>query len=102
MTDGEHYSIVVDPQGTGQDDWSVILIGQWDRVVGRFRDVEITHGGTKMNFKFEPQYVPEGTDIQCTEFDFHIGEVLGSIIRDQHEKKSMVYYSKETGDKVDY
>ena len=55
-----------------------------------------------MDFVFEPQYVPEGVNIECTEFDFHVGEVLASIIRDQHEKKSMVYYSKETGEKVEY
>ena len=102
MTEGEDYLITVDPQGTGQDDWSVILKGPWDRVVGRFRDVEITHQGTKMDFKFEPQYVPEGVNIECTEFDFYIGDVLGSIIRDQHEKGGMVYYSKETGKKVEY
>jgi hypothetical protein len=102
MTEGEQYHIAVDPQGQGQDDWSVILTGTWDRVVGRFREVEIIEGGTKMNFKFEPQYVPEGINIECTEFDFYVGEVLASIIRDQHEKGTMQYYNKETGEKVDY
>ena len=102
MTEGEEYHITVDPKAQGQDDWSVILTGTWDRVVGRYRDVEITDGGTKLNFKFEPQYVPEGIDIQCTEFDFYVGEVLGSIIRDQHEKGSMVYFNKETGERVEY
>ena len=102
MTEGEHYHITLDPKGEGQDAWSVILTGTWDRVVGRYRNVEITNGGTKMDFVFEPQYVPEGVNIECTEFDFYVGEVLASIIRDQHENKSMVYYSKETGEKVDY
>ena len=102
MKEGKDYILVVDPESGSQDNWSVIMGGPWDKVVGRYRDVEITHKGTKMDFKFEPQYVPEGTDIQCTEFDFYASEVLGNIIRDQHKRGSMIYYSKETGQRVEY
>ena len=63
MIEGTDYHITVDPKGTNQDAWSVIMAGPWDRVVGRYRDVEITDGGTKLSFAFEPQYVPEGLEL---------------------------------------
>ena len=102
MKEGKDYHITVDPKGTGQDNWSVIMGGPWDRVVGRYRDIEITDGGRKMDFAFEPQYVPEGVDIQCTEFDFYASEVLNDIIGNHHAKAAMVYVNKQTGERVDY
>lgn len=101
MIEGEDYMIANDPQSSNQDDWVVILKGEWDRVVGRYENIEITEKGTRLNFRFEPVYVPEGTSIEGQGFLDYISEVLGSIIRDHHEKNAMMYYSKETGDRVD-
>ena len=101
MKEGTDYHITIDPRAEDALQWSVIMGGPWDRVVGRYRDIEITDKGTKLNFAFEPQYVPEGTDIQCTEFDFYASEVLNGIIKNHHEKKARVYMT-EDGKKVDY
>ena len=101
MKEGTDYHITYDPKADDENQWSVIMGGPWDRVVGRYRDIEITDKGTKLNFAFEPQYVPEGTDIQCTEFDFYASEVLNDIIKNHHEKKAMVYFNKDTGEQVD-
>ena len=101
MNVGEEFLIANDPQSSDQDDWVVILKDPWDKVVGRFQDVEITENGTRLNFRFEPVYVPEDVDIEGEGFLNHISEVLGTVIREHHEKEALVYYSKETGERVD-
>jgi hypothetical protein len=102
MIEGTDYHITVDPKGNSQDAWSVIMGSPWDRVVGRYRNVEITEGGKNLSFAFEPQFVPEGIDLQCEEFEDYCSTVLASIIRDQHENGGMLYTNKETGERVDY
>ena len=101
MKVGEEFLIANDPQSSNQDDWVVILKDPWDRVVGRYKDIEITEKGTRLSFRFEPVYVPEGVDIEGEGFLDHISEVLGTVIKEHHEKEAMVYYSKETGERVD-
>ena len=101
MKVGEEFLIAIDPQSSNQDDWVVILKDPWEKVVGRFKEVEITEKGTRLNFRFEPVYVPEGVDIEAEGFLDHISEVLGTVIKEHHEMESMVYYSKETGERVD-
>ena len=54
-----------------------------------------------MSFRFEPVYVPEGIELGGEGFLDHLSEVLGTIIKEHHEKEAMVYYSKETGERVD-
>ena len=90
-----------DPQSENPNDWVVILKDPWDRVVGRYENIEITEKGTRLNFRFEPLYVPEGMSIEGEGFLDHISEILGSIIRDHHERDANMYYSKETGERVD-
>lgn len=102
MIVGEDFTIANDPQSSNQDDWVVILKDPWERVVGRYHDVEITEKGTRLSFRFEPVYVPEGIDLDGGDFLDHISEVLGTIIKEHHEKEAMIYYSKETGERVDY
>ena len=101
MKVGEEFVIANDPQSSNQDDWVVILKDPWDKVVGRYHDAEITEGGTRLSFRFEPIYVPEGVDIEGTGFLDHISEVLATVIKEHHEKDATVYYSKETGERVD-
>jgi hypothetical protein len=101
MKVGEEFMIANDPQSSNQDDWVVILKDPWDKVVGRYHDIEITEKGTRLSYRFEPVYVPEGTDIEGPGFLDHISEVLGTIIKEHHEKDAMMYYSKETGERVD-
>lgn len=101
MKVGEEFLIANDPQSSNQDDWVVILKDPWDKVVGRYHDTEITEKGTKLSFRFEPIYVPEGVDIEGEGFLDHISEVLGTIIKEHHEQDATVYYSKETGERVD-
>ena len=101
MKVGEEFLIANDPQSSNQDDWVVILKDPWDRVVGRYKDIEITEGGTRLSYRFEPVYVPAGVDIEGEGFLDHISEVLGTVIKEHHEKEAMVYYSKETGERVD-
>ena len=100
MKEGENYTITVDPND--RDGWCVILKGNWDKVVGRFKDIQITDRGTKMDFAFEPLFVPEKYNIQCTEFDMYISDVLADIIREQHARGGMIYHNIETGERVDY
>ena len=100
MEEGKDYFITNDPQGQGQDDWSVIYSGSWDKVVGRYKDIELN--GDKMSFRWEPQYVPEGIDINTSEFEVVLGTVLNEILKDHHEKGAMIYVNKETGETVDY
>ena len=101
MTEGEDYTISNDPQSENPNDWVVILSDPWDRVVGRYENIEITEKGTRLNFRFEPVYVPEDMSIEGEGFLDHISEVLASIIRDHHERDATMYYSKETGERVD-
>ena len=101
MKVGEEFLIANDPESSNQDDWVVILKDPWNRVVGRYHEIEITEKGTKLSFRFEPTYVPEGIDIEEPGFLDHISEVLGTIIKEHHEKDAMMYYSKETGERVD-
>ena len=101
MKVGEEFIIANDPQSSNQDYCVVILKDPWDKVVGRYHDTEITESGTKLSFRFEPIYVPEGVDIEGPGFLDHISEVLGTVIKEHHEKDAAVYYSKETGERVD-
>ena len=100
MQEGINYHITIDPKAQTQDDWSVILAGPWDRVVGRYKNIEIKDG--KCRYEWETQYLPEGVDVECTEFDFYISDVLMDIIKEHHDKGAMIYVSKETGEVVDY
>ena len=90
-----------DPQSDNPNDWVVILNDPWDRVVGRYENIEITEKGTRLNFRFEPVHVPDGTNIEGEGFLDHISEVLASIIRDHHDRDATMYYSKETGERLD-
>ena len=101
MIEGEDYLIA--PTPGDEKDWCVILKGQYDRVVGRFTDIEITEQSTKLSFVFVPLHQPlEVESLETPEFQNHVGEVLATIIRDHHDKESMVYYSKETGERVEF
>ena len=53
-----------------------------------------------MSFRWEPQYVPEGIDINTSEFEVVLGTVLNDILKQHHDKGAMVYVSKETGEQV--
>ena len=101
MKVGEEFVIANDPQSDNQDDWVVILKDPWDRVVGRYKDVEITEKGTRLNFRFEPVHVPEDVDIAAEGFLDHISEVLATVIKEHHEREAVLYYSKDTGERVD-
>ena len=100
MKEGEDYLIA--PTPGDEQDWCVILRGQYDKVVGRYTDIEITEQGTKLSFVFVPLYQPDTIELETEEFQNHTGEVLSQIIRDHHDKESMVYYSKETGERVEF
>ena len=100
LVEGKDYYLTVDPKSSNPDDWSVILTGSWDRVVGRYKDITIK--GEALSFSFEAQYVPEGVDLETKEFETYLGFVLNSILETHHEKKAMVYVSKETGETVPY
>ena len=101
MNVGDDFLIANDPPSSNQDDWVVILKDPWDKVERRYHATEITEKGTKLSCRFELIYVPEGVDIEGEGFLDHISEVLGTIIKEHHEKDAAVYYSKETGERVD-
>lgn len=102
VEEGVDYLIAPDPKNS--EDWCVILkLAGLDRVVGKYNNIEITEKGSKVSFEFHPMYTPEdASDIQCEESKEYLGHVLVQIMRDHHEKQSMVYYSKETGEQVSY
>ena len=101
MKEGEDYLIAPNPND--EHDWCVILKGDYDRVVGSFTNIEITEQGTKLSFMFMPLHQPVSIEtLDTQEFQDHTGEVLSQIIRDHHDKESMIYYSKETGERVEF
>ena len=101
MKEGEDYLIAPNPKD--EHDWCVIFKGQYDRVVGSFTNIEITEQSTKLSFMFVPLHQPLDVEsLDTPEFQNHTGEVLSQIIRDHHDKESMIYYSKETGERVEF
>lgn len=99
---GEDYVLCIDPKGSGQDDWSVILNNDpWENVVVRYDQVEILEKGTRLSFKPVIQYCPEGVETESKEFEDYIAAVLNDVIRDLHEQGGMQYYSKATGERID-
>ena len=93
---------MIAPDPKDNEDWCVILKNAGlDRVVGKYNNIEITQKGTKVSFEFIPIHTPEdAADIQCAEAREYLGHVLVQIMRDHQDKQSMVYYSKETGERV--
>ena len=100
---GEDYVMAVDPTANDQDSWSVILNNEpWENVVLRYRDIQILEKGTKLSFRPELQYVPEGIETESEEFRDYIADVLDSVIRDMHAVGGMQYFNKETGEAIAY
>ena len=104
MKEGEDYILTEDPESTDGSGWAVVFAGdRYDKVVARYTDIEILEQGTKLQFQIQPLFVPEGSDdVTAMEFHDHAAEVLVDIMEKQHEDKSMVYLSKETGERVIY
>jgi len=104
MKEGEDYIIASDPDSTNQDDWVVILSHPYDRLVGRYRNVEIKDKGTNVSFDFEKVYAPETCNVKGDEKELHqhLTNVLVSILNDHHEKRANIYYSMETGKRIEY
>ena len=85
MKEGEDYLIAPTP-GDDQD-WCVILKGQYDKVVGRYTDIEITEQGTKLSFIFVPLYQPVTVEtLDTPEFQSHLS--LLSIYSSQRTTRS--------------
>ena len=103
MKEGEDYFITEDPKSTDGADWAVIFKHpDYDQVVGRYSNIEILEQGTKLSFKFQPLHVPpESKDVTTMEFHDYIADVLGTIIKEHHEKRAMSYFSKETGEMLE-
>ena len=104
MKEGEDYLLTEDPQSGNADDWAVILKHpDYDKVVGKYTDIQILDQGTKLSFRFHPLFVPEeAKDVTTVEFYDHVAEVLSEIIKAHHEKNAMKYYSKETGEYIEF
>ena len=103
MTEGKDYIIAPDPQKTGdQNAWVVIFKERFDRVVVRYNNIQILEKGTKLSFELEPIHVPKEAEVDAEELQNHAADVLGVIIKKMHEEKTMVYVSKETGEKIVY
>ena len=104
MKEGVDYILTEDPESTDGSGWAVIFeTAPYEKVVARYTDIEILEQGTKLQFKIQPLYAPEGTgDVTTMEFDDHAAEVLSEIIKKENEDKAMVYLSKETGERVIY
>ena len=104
MKEGEDYIISSDPDSNNQDDWVVILSHPYDRLVGRYRNVEIKDKGTIVSFDFEKLYAPETCNVKGNEKELHqhLTNVLVSILNDHHEKRANIYYSMETGKRIEY
>lgn len=102
VEEGVDYLIAPDPKNN--DDWCVILKnGGLDRVVGKYSNIEITEQGTKVSYVFQPLFEPEGSaDTQSQDAKDYLSHVLVQIMRDHHDKQSMVYYSKKTGEQVHF
>ena len=99
MKENEDYIITEDPQSGNADDWAVIIKHpDYDRVVGRYTDIQILEKGTQLKFIFHHLHVPEESeDVTTKEFYDLAAEILGDIIVNHHEKNAMRYISKETG-----
>ena len=104
MKEGEDYILTEDPESTDGSGWAVVFAGdKYDKVVARYTDIEILEQGTKLQFKIQPLYAPEGAgDVTAMEFHDHAADVLAAIIKKEHEEKAMVYLNKETGERVIY
>lgn len=99
----EGVDFLIAPNPENDQDWCVIFKGNgYDRLVGRYSDIEITEQGSKLSFLFHPMFEPEEIgDLNTLEFREWSGKVLNKIVVDHHEKESMVYYSKTTGERVE-
>ena len=104
MKEGVDYILTEDPEQTDGALWAVIFKSNgYDRVVARYTDIEILEMGTKLQFRIHPLYVPEGAkDVDDMEFHDYAADVLYAIIKKEHEEKSMIYLSKETGERIIY
>ena len=103
MVEGEDYLITNDPKSVDPDAWAVILKHpDYDNVVGKFNDVAILERGTKLQFSFEPLYVPEtlATPDEDALHDY-LAAVLGAIIKEHHAKGAMAYYDRKTGERIE-
>ena len=99
---GEDYVLAVDPKASDQDGWSIILNNEpWENVVLRYNNIQILEKGTKLSFRPELQYVPEGVETESQEFEDYIAAVLNEVIKDLHQVGGMQYFSKETGEPID-
>ena len=101
VEEGIDYIVTEDPQSPNKDDWCVIFSGHYDGLVGRYRDVQILSEGKALNYSFESVYVPPGME-QKSDFDELIKSVLMDVLVNQHERGGAIYYSKETGNRIDY
>ena len=104
VTENEDYIIAADPQRPDQQDaWCVIFKKKYDRVVVRYNNIQVLERGTKLSFELQPMFYPEDIgDIDEQDFQDHAADVLGVIVKDMHEKKTMVYVNKETGKQIEY
>lgn len=104
MKEGEDYIITGDPQGNGQDDWVVVLSDPFDRLVGRYRNIEITNKGTEVSYKFERLFCPEECVIEGREDELssRLSDILVNILREHHDKRANIYYNMETKERIEY
>lgn len=100
MRIGDDYIIAHDQTPSNDQGWSVILNGKYDNLVLKYTHIELD--GNKMTFGHEILFNPEDYEVTSEEFIDHIADVLKDIIESHHEKKAMVYYSKKTGERIDY
>ena len=103
MKEGTDYIIRSDPKG-GEEDWVVLLSDPFDRLVCRYRNIKILGKGKTVSFEFEVAYCPKDFDLigREEELQYTLGEILVVVLQEHHEKRANIYYSMETGERVNY
>ena len=110
MQEGEDYIITGDPESTDESSWTLILKkGAYKDFIIRISEIEILENNTRIDYNIETLFIPEETRLMEVietdwrkEHDEYCNNLVEHIIKDFHDRKINIYFSKKTRKKIEY
>jgi hypothetical protein len=109
MKEGEDYIITGDPESTDDFSWTLILKkGVYKDFIIRISDIEILENDMRIDYYIETLFIPEDmrlVDVDETvkkEYNDYCNDLVEHIMRDFDNRKINKYFSKKTGERIEY
>jgi len=110
MKDGEDYIITGDPESTDESSWTVILKkGLYKDFIIKISEIEILENDTRIDYTIETLFIPEETRLMKViesvwrkGYDEYCNNLVEHIIKDFHDRKINIYFSKKTREQIEY